>query len=224
MGDGGGTSKYPPVQVPGLPAIKSVSAGGWHALALDRQGGVWTWGDRNAPTGAAAIRPHRVAGVANAVVISASEFDRFATGAAVLADGTLWMWGDATSGQLGGSVASRETPAFQVEGVTGARSVSMGYNHALVLLNDGTVIARGSPTSEVWGYWGELGDGTLTPHIEFAPVPGLSGVVQLATGAHTSSVLMQDGTIRAWGQNTFGTVGDGTKTDALSPVVVRLSK
>jgi len=224
MGDGGGSSRYPPVQVPGLPPIKAVSAGAYHAIALDRQGGVWTWGGASAPTGPAGRSPHQVAGVANAVVISASQFDRYATSAAVLADGTLWMWGDGLSGQLGGAVTAREAPAFQVPGVAGARSVAMGYNHALVLLSDGTVIARGSSTSQVWGYWGELGDGTSTPHIEFQPVPGLSGVTQIAAGAHTSSALLGDGTIRAWGQNTYGSLGDGTTTDAPSPVTVLLAQ
>lgn len=121
-------------------------------------------------------------------------------------------------------MSGRELPAFQVPGVSGARSVAMGYNHALLLRSDGTVLARGGPTSEVWGYWGELGNGSSTPDLEFQPVPGLSGVAQVAAGAHTSHALMQDGTLRAWGQNTFGSVGDGTTTDALSPVVVLLAK
>ena len=224
LGDGTTTSRSAPAQVPGLPPIAAISAGAYHAMALDRQGGVWTWGGLRARSDAAARSPAQVAGVANAVAISASQFDRYATGAAVLADGTLWMWGDATSGQLGGAVSGRELPAFQVPGVSGARSVAMGYNHALLLRSDGTVLARGGPTSEVWGYWGELGNGSSTPDLEFQPVPGLSGVAQVAAGAHTSHALMQDGTLRAWGQNTFGSVGDGTTTDALSPVVVLLAK
>jgi hypothetical protein len=222
MGDGGGTSKYPPVQVPGLPAIKAVSAGGWHAIALDQQGGVWTWGGRSAPTAGRA--PRQIAGVANAVKISASQFDRYATGAAIVADGSVWMWGDGLSGQLGSTVTLREAPAFQVAGVSDARAIAMGYNHVLVALGDGSVIARGNTTSEVWGYWGELGDGGSSPRFEFQPVPGLANVVQVAAGAHTSSALLEDGTAAAWGQNTYGSLGDGTTTDRPSPVVVLLSK
>jgi alpha-tubulin suppressor-like RCC1 family protein len=76
----------------------------------------------------------------------------------------------------------------------------------------------------VWGYWGELGDGTMTPHLEFQPVPGLADVRQVAAGAHTSHALLADGTLRAWGQNSYGSLGDGTTTDAASPVVVLLAQ
>ena len=216
------TSEYPPVQVPGLPAIRAISAGSHHALALDQDGGVWTWGGNYAPTVPAGRNPYKLAGVADAVAVSASQFDGYPTGAAVLADGTLWTWGDALSGQLGGAAFLRETQAFQVPGVSGAASVAMGYNHALVRLSDDTVIARGSPTTQVWGYWGELG--TDTPHIEFAPVSGLWGVRQVSAGAHTSHVLLQDGTIRAWGQNTYGSLGDGSTMDSSSPVFVQLAQ
>ncbi len=224
LGDGTTTSRYPPVQVQGLPAMRSISAGAYHAVAIARDGGVWTWGGIPGPTDGAIVAPHQVQGLANAAVVSASQFDRYPTGAAVLADGTLWMWGDATSGQLGAAASGRWIPAFHVTGVGRVKSVALGYSHALVLLADGTVLARGGPTSEIWGYWGELGDGTSTPHYDFITVPGLTNVVGVSAGAHTSHALLCDGTLRGWGQNTYGEVGDGTTVDAYSPVVVLPAK
>jgi hypothetical protein len=222
LGDGTTTARYPPIQVQGLPAIQAISAGAYHALALDVNGEVWTWGSYVAQDDASLRSPRKVAGVANATSISASQFDRNPTGAAILADGTLWMWGDETSGQLGSSTTERDVAAFQVPDVSGVKSIALGYSHALLLLNDGTVLARGGPTPQVTGYWGELGDGTLTPHLEFQPVSGLSGVAQVAAGAHTSAAVLADGTIRAWGQNTYGSLGDGTTSDALAPALVLL--
>jgi hypothetical protein len=219
LGDGTTTDRATPIQLTGLPAIQSVSAGAQHAVALDKQGGVWMWGNANS-LGTWSLTPQQVPGIAHATKAVASQFDRYDVGAAVLEDGTLWMWGDALSGQLGSSTGSRTTAPFQVAGVGGVKSVALGYNHVLVLMSDGTVLARGGPTSQVYGYWGELGDGTMTPHLAFAPVPGLTNVVQVAAGAHTSHALLADGTIRAWGQNTYGTLGDGTTTDRSSPVVV----
>jgi hypothetical protein len=224
LGDGTTSPRYPPIQVPGLPAIRAISAGAFHAVALDQQGGVWTWGGLRAQSDASARNPHQLPGLANAVAVSASQFDRYATGAAILADGTLWMWGDATSGQLGGLAVAREALPFMVTGVAGAKSVAMGYNHVLVALDDGTLLARGGPTSQVSGYWGELGTGTAAPNLEFTPVPGLSWVVQVAAGAHTSHAVLQDGTIFGWGQNDYGSVGDGTTTDAWTPVPVVLAQ
>ncbi len=55
-------------------------------------------------------------------------------------------------------------------------------------------------------------------------MPGLTNVVGVSAGAHTSHALLCDGTLRGWGQNTYGEVGDGTTVDAYSPVVVLPAK
>jgi alpha-tubulin suppressor-like RCC1 family protein len=51
-------------------------------------------------------------------------------------------------------------------------------------------------------------------------VPGLSDVIEIAAGYDTSYALRRDGTLWAWGQNFYGTVGDGTQERRLSPVLV----
>jgi len=224
LGDGTTTSRYQALQVSGLPTITSISAGADQAVVLDSNGDVWTWGGMVAQWDVTQRVPHKVAGVSNAVMAVASQFDRYATGAAILADGTLWMWGDATSGQLGAAASGRTMSAFQVSGVSEAKTVALGYNHVLLVLADGTVLSRGGPTSQVWGYWGELGDGTMTPHLDFASVSGLYGVVQVAAGAHSSYAMLGDGALRGWGINSYGGVGDGTNTDRSSPAVVTLAQ
>jgi len=51
-------------------------------------------------------------------------------------------------------------------------------------------------------------------------IPNLTGVVNVSTGHYHSLALMGDGTIRAWGFNSLGQLGDGTTTKRLSPVAV----
>jgi alpha-tubulin suppressor-like RCC1 family protein len=51
-------------------------------------------------------------------------------------------------------------------------------------------------------------------------VGSLTGVVAVAAGAYHSLVLLGDGTVRAWGANTYGQLGDGTTTRRTSPVTV----
>ncbi|MCC6528174.1 MAG: hypothetical protein IT373_36340 [Polyangiaceae bacterium] len=51
-------------------------------------------------------------------------------------------------------------------------------------------------------------------------VDSLTDVAQIAIGASTACARSNDGTVRCWGENTFGTVGDGTTTDRHAPVQV----
>uniref|UniRef100_UPI00345EEAB7 cutinase family protein n=1 Tax=Rhodococcus erythropolis TaxID=1833 RepID=UPI00345EEAB7 len=48
----------------------------------------------------------------------------------------------------------------------------------------------------------------------------LTSVSAVAAGADHSCALMTDRTVSCWGRNIFGTLGDGTKTDSLTPVKV----
>jgi hypothetical protein len=45
-------------------------------------------------------------------------------------------------------------------------------------------------------------------------------VVEVATGHYHSLALRSDGTVRAWGYNAFGQLGDGTTTNRRSPITV----
>jgi alpha-tubulin suppressor-like RCC1 family protein len=49
-------------------------------------------------------------------------------------------------------------------------------------------------------------------------VPSLSGVVEIAVGASSACARLGDATLRCWGKNASGEVGDGTKTARATPV------
>jgi len=48
--------------------------------------------------------------------------------------------------------------------------------------------------------------------------------VSVAAGRYTSFAVLDDGSIRAFGANASGQLGDGTRVDRLSPIVVTLSQ
>ncbi|NOK13758.1 MopE-related protein [Corallococcus exercitus] len=132
-------------------------------------------------------------------------------------DGTVWTAGINLMGELGdGTTTDRRIPA-QVQGLTGVVAITAGGHHVLALKQDGTVWA--------WGYnaWGQIGDGTGGPgknRLTPVQLTSLTGVTAISAGDNHTLALKQDGTVWAWGNNSYGQVGDGTKTLRYSPVRV----
>jgi alpha-tubulin suppressor-like RCC1 family protein len=73
---------------------------------------------------------------------------------AVGSGGTVWAWGNNSSGQLGIGTTTNQTLPVHVPGLSGITQVAAGLDHALALSSDGTVWAWGA------NYDGELGNGT----------------------------------------------------------------
>ncbi|HEY6009099.1 MAG TPA: hypothetical protein VIU40_12310, partial [Geobacteraceae bacterium] len=76
-----------------------------------------------------------------------------------------------------------------------------------------------------WGEnsFGQLGDGGTTAENHTpAQVAGLAGMIAVAAGDDHTVALRNDGTIWAWGRNSYGQLGDGTITRGLSPVQVKV--
>lgn len=85
--------------------------------------------------------------------------------------------------------------------------------------------AEAAPPGDLWA-WGDNTDGALggaTTDFTSAdplPIPGMSGVTAVAAGVDFGLALMSDGTVRSWGDNTFGQLGDGTNLDHTPPAPV----
>jgi len=137
---------------------------------------------------------------------------------AVASDGSVWAWGRNESGQLGNPSVSvctycQSTTPVQVSGLPGpVVAVSAGFEHSLALTSSGAVYAWGSNGQ------GELGDGTTTNRNSAVPVTGLpANIVAIAAGGWHSLALTSSWTVYAWGDNTYGELGDGTTTDQFTP-------
>ncbi|MFY0581323.1 hypothetical protein ACN28S_50075 [Cystobacter fuscus] len=74
-----------------------------------------------------------------------------------------------------------------------------------------------------WGnnWTGQLGDGTSTsypiPRLTPTLIPGFADVKALAAGYGHSLALRADGSVWAWGNNSYGQLGVGTLPGGSSP-------
>ncbi len=94
--------------------------------------------------------------------------------------------------------------------------LALGRNHTCARTADRRAWCWGADAD------GQLGDGVRTAAGRARPgaVPCLVDVVQLALGDAHSCARVGDGTVRCWGANDAGQLGDGTMTARASPVTV----
>ncbi len=107
-----------------------------------------------------------------------------------------------------------------VFGLSGVTQITAGGGHTCALVQGGTV--------KCWGldYQGQLGSGLQVPGASQSTptlVVGLSGVTQITAGGYHTCALLLDGTVKCWGYNLYGQLGNGslgTAADRNRPVVV----
>lgn len=211
-----------------LASVQTVASGLFHAAAVKSDGALWIWGANNhgeLGVGATApidggvpvqVKGPGGSGTLTDVVAVACGFQHTL---AVRGDGTVWAWGANGFGQLGdGTLEGRAAPT-QVAGVSQAKLVAAGYGHSLAVTAEGHVYAWG--LNDV----GQLGNGEMgfddagVEIYKASPslVPGLQSVAAIAAGSTFTVVVLEDGSVRAWGENASGQLGDGTTVDSASP-------
>jgi len=140
LGDNTTTNKSSPVQtVAGGTSWKSVAAGSGIVASIKTDGTLWTWGlngngqlgdntrtNRSSPvqTVSAGTNWRSVACAANMIQ-------------SIKTDGTLWLWGRGTSGELGdNSITSKSSPVQTVSGGTNWKLVAGGQYHSAAIKTD----------------------------------------------------------------------------------------
>ena len=212
----------------GVTDLSAIAAGARHFAALKRDGTVWTWGNNDSgqlgdgTTTSHAI-PQRVGGIRDVAHLAAGNDATLV----VKTDGTVWGWGKDIHAVLPKGLAVRNalTPRQipELQDIVAVAMPGQGYTNGSHFL---AVDRRGTVWS--WGFNanGQLGQGTKGYDLIKKPawIEGLDAVTALAAGGMHSLALCRNGTLRSWGKNSSGQLGNASGFDSAFPVGVGSGK
>ena len=128
-------------------------------------------------------------------------------------DGTLYAWGDNSYGQLGVSLllAGQSKPTQEISKDTNWSDISAGETFTLALKKEGSL----------WG-WGDNRFGQVGQKFDIIPIPlemnahntNITSWQTISAGGKHSLALAEDKSLWAWGDNSSGQLGDGTRTSS----------
>lgn len=138
---------------------------------------------------------------------------------ALMTSGGVKCWGDGYYSGLGDGTSTtikRTTPG-DVTGLTsGVVQLTGGGFNSCALTSTGAV--------KCWGRnaYGSLGDGTTIQRATPVNVSGLTSGVVSVNGSlgYTTCAITTDGSVKCWGYNFTGQLGDGTTSNSSVPVAV----
>jgi len=234
LGDNTIVSKSSPVKL-GTSSWTFVKASHFISIAITTQGALYAWGfnDRGNPANASAG-----ASTSSPVLCYAgSSFSFVGTNSANNAGGTAYCStfllnnngvatftgysvtgekGDNTSGGFGSSTGQPLTgSSWTIVDVGGGRTGATPGGYVVGITTAGALYAWGDALS------GALGDGTVTTKTSWVNKIGNSSwaFVQASSNRTTVGIDIQ-GRLFMWGDNTWGSLGDGTTINKSSPVQV----
>jgi alpha-tubulin suppressor-like RCC1 family protein len=235
FGDGTTTSRPTPTLVPNFPppgtTITSIAVGYIHTLAtLDGGTVLYAWGENTGQLGLPSTSDMDPVKTTPTLVPNFPPAGRTITGiaggasvsAALLDNGTLYVWGKGLFGELGGgsdagSFTPKLVPSFPPGG-TKITQIAVGTSHVVALLDDGSLFTWG------WNHEGQLGypsvERSSTPlQVPDFPPAGRS-ITSIDAGFGHTGALLDDGTIYTWGYNAFGQLGEAPSERRISPAPV----
>lgn len=224
LGQGDSTNRSVPTQLGKDATWVAISAGKYHVLALKADGTLWAWGRNNSGqlgdlTTTIRQAPVKVGGTDKT---NTATWIAFSAGGShslgIQKDGTLWTWGDNTSGQLGNTTANTTpVPTPTKIGTLTYTSVSAGGNHSMAIGTDGRLYGWGANGSGQVG--NNAGASTSTVNTPTQITEDKDWTIVAAGGLHTLAIR-NGGTLWSWGANSEGQLGDGIGLDVAFPTRV----
>lgn len=217
LGDNSLTTRGTPVKISGLNRTFCViDAGSGFSVGINQRGLVFTWGGNNVGQ----LGDNTIVSKRTPVSIlgALKTFCKIATGqlftTAIDKNGRVWGWGGNTNGQLGdNTIVSKRTPVSILGAVKTFCQISTGDAFTLAIDKNG----------RVWGWGlnnqGQLGDNSTFSRLTPVSILGANKTFcKIFAGFTSSAGIDKNGTVWCWGGNTYGQLGDNSKTSRRTPV------
>ena len=186
------------------------------AFALAADGALFSWGSERYSLGRSTavspdLAPGPVVGLPPAYQMVASD-DHVC---AITFDGRLFCWGLANNGALGLGYVRHEFFPVEVlfDGAAYPSKVVAAQTHTCARMTDGTLTCWGG-----WNRQGQLGyAGTEGAYIPTEVTALTKKVVDVAVGEDSTCVVLEDGSVQCFGDNTAGQLGQSTRDSLRHP-------
>ena len=126
----------------------------------------------------------------------------------------LWAWGLNATGQLGLGIVNNRSSPTQVGVLTHWSSVSVGHSHTIAMTSSGSIWAWGANASFARGALGISNNVNRSSPVQIGTETNWSIIY---AGGNSSFGIKTNGTLWAWGNNTYEQLG--TDTNAVSSPV-----
>ena len=204
-----------PTQIPGT-QWSNLGKAIEHSLAMKTDGTLWSWGintygqlGQNTTTQYSS--PVQIPGTQWSTIARSSIRD---SSMALKTDGTLWVWGPNSYGELGLNDTTNYSSPRQIPGTQWSK-IQGSYVKGYAIKTDGTLWS--------WGYgaFGSLGHNNGTQYSSPRQVPGTQWLDLPSTNQPYSMFATKtDNTLWSWGYNYAGILGLGDATPRSSPIQV----
>ena len=216
--------------------IVKIATGAYYNIALDSIGQLHAWGSNlygqvgNNTTTTPQTMPIAISSIAGSsivgktiVAITSGQYHTLALDST----GQIHTWGYNNYGQLGNNTLTQQNIPIAISSIAGSSligktivAIAAGSSHTIALDSTGQVHAWG-------GASGQLGNNTVvqsTIPIVISSITGSSimgkTIVAITAGCVFSVALDSTGQIHAWGNNTYGQLGNNTTVQSLLPIPI----
>ncbi len=188
--------------------VKNMAVGSSHSCAGLTNGTLKCWGDRQeGRLGIGGTSPQEVASIQSPRLLKSG----MEHSCAVLQDKTLWCWGNNSFGRIG-VVTGEDTTVPQQVSLSKVKTMAVGMYNTCAILTDGTL--------ECWGrnHRGQVGAGDTNDYDTPQDISVGSGrtAKTVRIGLFNICAILDDNSLKCWGDNQYGQVGIGNTTSPQS--------